>query len=585
MARVKSAAPGDYAALLEEIGSLFPEDDSGKKEAAQRWLLGLWIARDADAAAAFVAEKDDTLTGAFFGMMLGRVAPQKVAGFLNGPLRHKFGEAFRGAALRALAETDPREFLKLETSGNDEEYQRHWTRALQSLGCHDPAAAAAVWANSGRMGPTGQEALFSLVNSWMARDPQAVRSWLGSLKDAECRRLAQHAWLSSLAKADLAAARRELEKLDLGVWLPGQAGATTGDARMAILAALARENLPAALAELEKLNKSVKAVEPAETDDPFAGGVDPRAALCQVLVEAVAPGLPNDPAQLLWALRKLGRNFALTKDMQRRLADLKMRDWSKETVFQAIQMLLPDNPKYDELGEWMRDSLVTKITSADPDMSIALFASLPEKQREEIAWDMFSSLHDTESMLKFAQHLPEDRWSGPIARKLAAVPEEAKALIEQVPASGNTSDVFSEFAGTWGRRDPEAAAQWLLTLPGEGPHYAAQGLAAEWAVYDDAAASAWVASLPEGLTRDGAARGLVRGIASADPEAAWQWAASLSKYQAAKAYGEVARWWGNKAPPEFVAALTEAMKNADASDRDAALENLSKPPEERYINP
>ncbi len=593
MARARAAAAGDFAALFEELDALFPQSSrSGERQAAMQWLLGLWIARDADAAAAWAAERNDELTDGLFGMMLGRVAPEKAAEFLNGPVHDEFGWAFRPAVLRALAETDPRAFLKLEVSGEDQQYDQHWSRALQSLGRNDPAAAAAVWANSGRMGPTGQTALFSLVHDWMARDPQAVRGWMDSLKDTECRRLAQHAWLSALAGKDLAVARRELEKLDLGAWLPPQfdGGADhPQDARMAILAALAQENPAAAWAEMERLLETIKVAKSVEeSSDPFANpGDHPAGPLRQAVLEVIAEGLPDDPAQLLAALRKQGADFPLDDNAQRFLAEVKVRDWNKQTVSQTIRMLLPDDQQYDPLGESIRDSLVTKLSETEPDMSITLFASLSEAKRREIAFDLVIGLRyaGTDSLLKLAPLLPEDRWSDMLAWRLAEVPEKAKGLIEKLPASSNTSDVFSNFAGTWGRRDPAAAAQWLLTLPGEGPHHAAQGLAAEWAIYDDAAASAWVASLPEGLTRDGAARGLVRGIASTDPEAAWQWAASMSKYQAAKAYGEVARWWGNKAPPEFVAALTAAMEHADGSDKAAALESLKNPPEERWINP
>jgi hypothetical protein len=596
MARVKSAAPGDYAALLEEVGALFPGHSSGKREAAQKWLLGMWIARDAEAAGACVMEKNDALLSGQFAMMLARVAPEKVEAFSKGLLRYKYD--LLAIAFRALAETDPRAFLKLKPEDAGAHWARHWPRAIRTLAADDPAAAAAVWTGYGMTGPASEEMLFAIVHAWQTRDPQALRRWMEGLENAEHRRLAQHAWLGALAKKDPAAALRELDKTDPGPWLPDRSGAQ--DARRAILTALARESPAAAIAELErlqstiKLNEPVKASAAAVSDDPFAGDSDPaeerRLAaqeLRQAVMEAIAPGLPRDPAQLLSALRKMAQDSSLSEADQRNLAGLKAREWNPATTVEALRLLLPDHAKYDPLGESLRDNLVRNLTHLDPELSVAFFASLPEAQRKEIAWDLFSSLNqnDAESMLKMAPHLPEDRWSAYIARSLAKVPEEAKGFIENLSANGNTSDVFSDFAGTWGRSDPAAAAQWLLTLPGEGPHHAALGLAAEWAVYDDVAASDWVDSLPQGLTRDGAVRGLVRGIASTDPEAAWKWAASISKYQAARAYGEVARWWGNEAPPEFVAALTEAMKDGDGSDREAALENLKRPPEERYINP
>jgi len=589
MARARAAAASeDFAALFEELDTLFPESSrSGERQAAMQWLLGLWIARDADGAAAWVAERNNTLTGGFFGMMLARVAPEKVAAFLNGPLRDKFGATFRGAALRALAEADPQSFLKLEISGEDQEYERHWTRALQSLGSDDPAAAVAVWANSGRMGSTGQAALFSLVHDWMARDPQALRGWMDSLKDTECRRLAQHAWLSALARKDLAAARRELEHMDPGAWLPGQ------DARMAILAALARENPAAALAEMERFKQTIEVPEPKESDDPFAAQNDPANELRQAVLEGIAPGLPNDPAQLLLALRNLAKDSSLSEDAQRSLADLKLRDWNKETAIQTIQMLLPDEPNNRSLREWMRQSLVQKLTREDPARGMDLYASLTTAGREAMSYPFIRGIidaHDPELTLRLAALVPPDRWNmygaNTLGGELGKTPESAKAIIEELPLNSNYQEAHTDFTRVWARSDPQAAAQWVEFQAKN--LYAARGLAESWAVYDDGAASAWAAGLPEGPLRDGAAQGLVHAIASADPESAWQWAASMSsRYQAAEAYRDLARWWGKKAPPEFAADYTEAMKRAGRSEAamTEALESLKQPPPYRHINP
>src|SRR5688500_2159544 len=75
--------------------------------------------------------------------------------------------------------------------------------------------------------------------------------------------------------------------------------------------------------------------------------------------------------------------------------------------------------------------------------------------------------------------------------------------------------------------------------------------------FDDTAASAWAASLPAGPAHDGAAAGLVTVIAATEPDAAWQWAASIADQRlAAQAYIKVAGQWGNQAPAEFIPALT-----------------------------
>jgi hypothetical protein len=592
MARVKSAAPGDYAALMEEIDTLFPKDSSGKKEAAQKWLLGMWIARDADAAGAYVMEKKDPLLCGQFAMMLARVAPEKVEAFSKGLLRSKYD--LLAITFRSLAETDPRAFLKLKPEDAGAQWARHWPRTIRTLAADDPAAAAAVWTGYGMSGPASEEMLFSIVGSWLTRDPQGVRNWMEGLENAEHHRIAQHAWLCALAKKDPAAARRELAGMDLGAWLPGRyegAADHPQDARLAILAALARDNPAAALAELERFKQTIKVPEPKESDDPFAAQNDPSNELRQAVMGAIAPRLPDDPAQLLAALRKLRQEASLPEDMQKSLAGLKMSDWNTETAFQTLPMLLRGGGNYDPLAESMRDSLVRQITREDPACSLDVYASLSTAGREELSFPFIRGIidaHDPELTLRLATLVPPDRWSmsgaNTLGGELGKTPEAAKAIIEALPLNSNYQEAHTDFTRVWARSDPQAAAQWVVSQPENS--FAARGLAESWAVYDDGAASAWAAGLPEGPLRDGAAQGLVHAIASADPESAWQWAASMSnRYQAAKAYRDLARWWGNEAPPEFVDALTAAMEHADGSDREAALESLKKPPEERWVNP
>src|SRR6188768_78032 len=71
MARVKAATSGDFAALLEELDTLLPKEvHSADREAAQKWLLALWISKDADAAVTCVAGKQDKFLGSMLGFVL-----------------------------------------------------------------------------------------------------------------------------------------------------------------------------------------------------------------------------------------------------------------------------------------------------------------------------------------------------------------------------------------------------------------------------------------------------------------------------------------------------------------------------------
>ena len=137
MTRVKAADSHDFAALLEELDTLLPKEaHSTDREAAQKWLLALWITRDADAAVTCVAGKQDKFLGSMLGFVLGSVAPDTVAAVLAGPLKNDLGEFFPSAALHSLATADPREFLKLASDKNaaGSPWIRNWPRALATPG-------------------------------------------------------------------------------------------------------------------------------------------------------------------------------------------------------------------------------------------------------------------------------------------------------------------------------------------------------------------------------------------------------------------------------------------------------------------
>lgn len=259
MARVKAATPGDFAALLEELDTLLPKEGHfAEREAAQKWLLALWISKDADAAVTCVAGKQDKFLGSTFGLVLGSVAPDIVAAVLAGPHKNDLGDYFPSAALRSLATADPREFLKLSLDKNaaGSPWIRNWPRALATLADSDPVAAAAAWTAAGTKEPSRNSALFSLLASWTERDLPGARLWAESLTNDADRQIARHAWLGTLARRDPRAALKELAGMDAGEFLPGNHDVTRLlDARVEIVAALARESLPEAIAAIQDLKK------------------------------------------------------------------------------------------------------------------------------------------------------------------------------------------------------------------------------------------------------------------------------------------------------------------------------------------
>ena len=55
----------------------------------------------------------------------------------------------------------------------------------------------------------------------------------------------------------------------------------------------------------------------------------------------------------------------------------------------------------------------------------------------------------------------------------------------------------STIAASWAEEDPNAAGQWVASLPeGDGRLWAAKNLAARWAEYEPDAARRWISGLP-----------------------------------------------------------------------------------------
>jgi hypothetical protein len=109
-------------------------------------------------------------------------------------------------------------------------------------------------------------------------------------------------------------------------------------------------------------------------------------------------------------------------------------------------------------------------------------------------------------------------------------------------------EMAREVASMWAHSDPSAAAAWALELPETGGMQ--RGAVAEaterWLRMDGMAAGEWILQLPEGGTRDAAAERVVHSVKNNDPEAAFDWATSISEQdrQTGLMHHVLERWRG-----------------------------------------
>ncbi len=179
------------------------------------------------------------------------------------------------------------------------------------------------------------------------------------------------------------------------------------------------------------------------------------------------------------------------------------------------------------------------------------------------------SAFDPEAATKFAADLPPDR--GPVTRSLGLAsrawgqkdPPAALAWAQALPATDQRQDViiqsvwqgwteqnpaqaatalvqqlynggplYTELAGTvakaWAGVDPNASAQWAVTLPpGGARRNALYQAAVTWTQTDPAGASRWAGNLPPGNTRLEIWREIVGAWADTDLDAAGAWLSAL----------------------------------------------------------
>jgi hypothetical protein len=99
--------------------------------------------------------------------------------------------------------------------------------------------------------------------------------------------------------------------------------------------------------------------------------------------------------------------------------------------------------------------------------------------------------------------------------------------LNAIPAE-RRSNAIANLAGAWAANDPDAAVQWASSLSEGKARDGAFGFIADaWAVYDPHGAARWADTLPPGAGRDRASGSIVDALVKTQPEAAWAWAASI----------------------------------------------------------
>ncbi len=265
--------------------------------------------------------------------------------------------------------------------------------------------------------------------------------------------------------------------------------------------------------------------------------------------DAVASALAarNPAAMVSWM------KVVLPVESQRQLFSPFFRDWATTDPASAALAL--------------RQLLGSKISSETPDQDTSHWNDLVAQVAAQWATT------DVNSAVYWVQSLP----TGPA--KAQAMVQVSYRWTQENPqaaaayaAQQNDPSLLKAVAGKWAESDPKTAANWALTLPGDGPRDAALStLGTTWAQNDPVAAASFAASLPPGSTQSQVVGAVISTWASTQPNETAQWVDGFPEGATREhAVDQLINVWASNSPED----AAQWLKNLpDTPSRDVAIKS------------
>lgn len=421
-----------------------------------------------------------------------------------------------GTMIKGMAAVDPQGLLKMVKEGSLGMSVPPETlgTALTALTKRDPEQAIKEL-TSLPPSPMRQRCFDTVSEVWAHQDPQAALRWAKGLGDLNDRTQALCGALRAMAETDPRAARDAVDLLaahkDMRVRLP----------HGAIALGLARENLDEAEAWVKSL-------------DPT------RHHLEQLLTQFVLPAMEKVDAQsllkLFGSVEVGGRNadFSNPMNLGRGLLSV-LVNWKPEDLQGAWNQASAQPPT--PARESVLNYLAWQLASADPAAALAQAeaATGDPVGRARLAQHLseaFAKAGDTEK-LKAALALTNDPAQQSTAINTAATtlakenPGLAEQFLDSLPPAARASGLAT-MAPMLVARDPEAAAGLAASLTTEDAVVPISLVAAEWAKFNIAAATAFAGKFETGAKRDAATAGLVGAMHQSHPKEVLKLVKSIS---------------------------------------------------------
>ena len=179
------------------------------------------------------------------------------------------------------------------------------------------------------------------------------------------------------------------------------------------------------------------------------------------------------------------------------------------------------------------DRVIRTIAESDPENAFEFFERIPEGVNAENLVDSMSSTLISASLEQIHGYV--ERVGDPKARNRILqsamqskvglnAPEEAEQLLVRISKGKVRNDSFRMFAGSWSRKDPDAALEWIGQLPaGDDRDFAITGFARTVVQSDPEGALAWAASIDKEYVRNRTLTNLSHQWMNSDRAAAAPW--------------------------------------------------------------
>jgi len=593
MGKVKKAVPGDFPVLLEQWETVFHMEENdleGRPENALRWLLGMWLMKDSEGFLKTAGVPEFSYSH-WAAQVFVRMMPEKATGLLFGPTHGDLDPVFVDSGTTELAERYPALYLKMNPDGTFESTlnmsDENWETAVANLAKTDALAAANACMKLKEKEHSSKfaHAMLAVASVWGPGDP-SMAEWVKGIADPTLRDVATHARLCALSEKDPRAALAEFSSLGLA-----ESHDLPLDAPSQILARMAKADPAEALrivkdtealflkykrGAFDPLSAEEKAENPFSALGPQSNDDLENNRVRDAVLESLADDLPDDPASLFQALRKLradgaAGDLAWQRGAEADLIRWKCWEWSPDECLTVANLWENESQGHERSRDdslWL--ILASRATAVNPERILGAFDQLPESARAVFASKIIQTLAEKtpDRTMPLLSQLGAKQWNRDLGGALGRNPVAYADAIASLPAE-TTVNARGAFMEEWGQLDPEAAARWLTSLPDDAASKpAAGGLASAWVRYDSYAVSSWAASLPAGPSRDAAAASLSDSLAKNHPDESWEWANSISDPKARQeALITLDYRWQYDAPPEFRAALDQARRAQGMPER------------------